>query len=486
MKNKAIIYSLASAVLLLTASLVDAEIKLPAVISSNMVLQRNAEVTLWGWADVDEEITVKPSWLGQAVKTRSNAEGKWSIALTTTGSKDAQSLSFAGTDSQLNLDNILFGEVWICSGQSNMEQPVKGFSAQPVYGSSQYITHSRNPNLRLFTVKRDVSTSAKEDLAQCVSWQEARPDAVANFSAAGYLFGKQLQEVLDVPVGLIFSTWGGSTVQAWMSSEAVSPYEEIHPEALDVNKEPQKFPTALFNAMMHPLIPYTIKGVVWYQGESNRHEPARYATLFPEMVKDWRTRWGQGDFPFYYVQVAPFPYGITRDAFDAPGNTAFLREVQLNCLDSIPNAAMAVTLDVGDENWIHPPKKKEVADRLLYCALNKTYGFKNIDSDGPVYQSHLVKDGKIELTFKHAENGLYAFDGLHDFEIAGEDRIFHPAQAEIVNRFTVVVESEAVPNPVAVRYGWKNWLNGSLFDANLLPASSFRTDDWDHAQRVNK
>lgn len=483
MKNTLKIVQLLLIVLLLQTSVAIAEIKLPAVISSNMVLQRNTEVSLWGWADVDEVITIKTSWQSKALKTQANERGKWSVKVLTTNSKETQSIELKSKSSQITLDNILFGEVWICSGQSNMEMPMKGFSAQPTYGSLQSIAKSQNQNIRLFTVKRNVSTNIKNDVDSCVIWQASSPEVVANFSAVAYFFGEQLQEVLDVPVGLIFTSWGGSSVQAWMSEEVVAKYEKNRPQKLDLKKSPQKFPTALYNAMIHPLIPFTIKGAIWYQGESNRHEPERYSTLFSEMVKDWRKRWELGDFPFYYVQVAPFPYGSNRNIYEAPGNSAFLREAQLNSLDIIPNSAMAVAMDLGDEDWIHPPRKKEVADRLLYCALSQTYGYTSIESKSPIYDSHTVKDGHIELKFKNAENGLYAYDGLHDFEIAGEDRLFYPAKAEIVNRFSVVVESDKVPNPVAVRYGWSNWTLGSLFGTNLLPVSSFRTDAWDDATR---
>jgi sialate O-acetylesterase len=237
--------------------------------------------------------------------------------------------------------------------------------------------------------------------------------------------------------------------------------------------------------MINPLIPYTIKGVLWYQGESNRKEPELYKKLFPTMVKDWRTRWAIGDFPFYYVQIAPFSYG-NNDAFQTVENTAFMREVQLQCLDLIPNSGIAITMDVGEENYIHPPKKKEVADRLLFNALNQTYGYKNIDNAAPIYESLAIKDQGIALLFKNAETGLYSYDTLNGFEIAGDDKVFHPANAKIMNKKNVFVSSDKVPNPVAVRYAWRNWVMGTLYDTNLLPASSFRTDTWNDATQIKK
>jgi sialate O-acetylesterase len=204
------------------------------------------------------------------------------------------------------------------------------------------------------------------------------------------------------------------------------------------------------------------------------------------MVKDWRTRWNIGDFPFYYVQIAPFYYRADSAAYETVQNTAFIREAQLQSMDLIPNSGIAITMDIGDKYSIHPPKKKEVADRLLFNALNQTYGFENLDHASPIYESMEPQDGGIVLSFKNAERGLYAFDELTGFEIAGSDKVFHPATARIVNSRNVFVISDKVPEPVAVRYGWSNWFIGTLFDTNLLPASSFRTDDWDDATRAEE
>jgi sialate O-acetylesterase len=214
-------------------------------------------------------------------------------------------------------------------------------------------------------------------------------------------------------------------------------------------------------------------------------EPEKYKDLFPAMVKDWRTRWGTGDFPFYFVQIAPYMYGNNMP-FQEVDNSAFMREAQLQCVDLIPNSGIAITLDIGDDYSIHPPKKKEVADRLLFNALNQTYGLTNIDGASPVYASQEVKDGAIILSFKNAETGLYQFDGLKNFEIAGENKVFYPAEAKIVNRDKVLVKSDRVSNPVAVRYAWRNWVTGTLYDNNMLPASSFRTDDWEDATRFEE
>jgi sialate O-acetylesterase len=363
-----------------------------------------------------------------------------------------------------------------------MQQSLKGYPGQPTFGSSMAIANAYNPNLRLFTVDRVGSKTPEKNVEKYSAWQQASPGNVANFSAVAYFFGQQLQEILDVPVGMIHTSWGGSTVQAWISKEVISSYQEVNLEEVDISERTNHIPTALYNAMIHPLILFRIKGALWYQGESNRMEPEAYKKLLPAMVKDWRTRWGIGDFPFYFVQIAPYWYNDL-DAFTTAGNSAFIREAQLLCADLIPNSGIAITMDIGDKFCIHPPKKKEVADRLLFNALTQTYGFETVDCRSPVYESLEVDDGKILLKFRNAETGLYAFEELSGFEIAGEDRVFYPASAKIVNRNEVLVESEKVTSPVAVRYAWSNWIMGTLYDTNLLPASSFRTDDWDDAAR---
>lgn len=249
----------------------------------------------------------------------------------------------------------------------------------------------------------------------------------------------------------------------------------------NTTKQVNQTPAYLFNAMIYPLIPYTVKGALWYQGESDREELRRYKEIFPAMVKDWRERWGIGDFPFYFVQIAPYEYGGDVNEFNNFKNSAFIREAQLQCQDLIPNSGIVVTMDIGDSDCIHPPLKNEVADRLLLNALHQTYGFTSLDDASPEYDSLAISTGSILLTFKNAEMGLYAYDKLEGFEIAGEDRVFYPADATIVERDKVKVKADEVPNPVAVRYAWRNWIKGTLYDTNLLPASSFRTDNWNDA-----
>lgn len=465
---------------------VDAKIKLPAIVSSNMVLQRNTAVKLWGWADANEKITITTSWLKKPIKIQADAEGNWFVDVQTTNSKDGQSIILKSATSKILLENILFGEVWLCSGQSNMEMPMKGYAGQPIFGSAEAVAKSNNLNLRLFSVTRTSgSKTPLKEVLKYSSWQQATPESVLKFSAVAYFYGQQLQEILDVPVGLILSAWGGSSVQTWMSNEGLSPHQKIDLADRDITVKPNIIPTALFNSMIHPLIPYTIKGALWYQGEANVEEAEKYKTLFPAMVEDWRKRWAIGNFPFYYVQIAPHTYSGNETVLNKK-NSAFIRETQLQCLDLIPNSGIAITMDIGAQNSIHPPKKKEVADRLLYNALNQTYDFKTINYAGPLFDSMDVKEAGLLLKFKNEENGVYSYNELEGFEIAGSDKVFYPANAKIIDRKKVLVSSDKVPTPVAVRYGWNNWVTGTLLNTNLLPASSFRTDNWTDATKIKK
>ena len=462
-----------------------AQIKLPAIVSSDMVLQRNTTVNLWGWASPSEKIAIKTSWTKNEINVTANSDGTWKVDVVTTNAKEPQTVNIKSKTSNIVLENILFGEVWLCSGQSNMQMPMKGFDGQPTFGSTQAIIRANNPHLRLFTVERNASKVALNELKKNNGWKIASPEAAANFSAVAYFFGSQLQEILDVPVGLIHTSWGGSSVEAWMSNESLNEFQTVDLENVDISVKPNIIPTVLYNAMIHPIISYTIKGALWYQGENNRGKPEEYKKLFPAMVKDWRAKWNMGDFPFYYTQIAPFNYGGNSE-YEVSKNSAFMREAQLDCLDLIANSGIVITLDLGDATSIHPPKKKEVADRLLMNALNQTYGMKAIKHLSPRYESQEIKENGLLLKFNNIELGLYAFDTIKDFEIAGEDKVFYPANAKIVDRKTILVTNEKVLNPVAVRYAWRNFVEASLFDNNLLPISSFRTDNWNDAKQSEK
>jgi sialate O-acetylesterase len=323
----------------------------------------------------------------------------------------------------------------------------------------------------LFTVKRAASLDPLDHVEG--QWAEATPLTVKDFSATAYFFGKKLNGLLNVPIGLIHSSWGGSSVEAWMDKESLSPYSTIEmPKQLPEERQNQT-PTLLYNAMITPLVGYGIKGAIWYQGESNRNRAKEYAQLFPTMIKTWRKKWQQGAFPFYFVQIAPYGYG--------DGNAGFVREAQLHSMKTVDNTGMAVTMDIGDCDYIHPREKKLVGDRLALWALAKDYGMEGIAYSGPVFKEiKEIKEGKVKLLFDYYENGLSSFGGpLSGFEIAGADKVFHPAEAKINGDKSLSVWSENVATPVAVRYAFKNCEAGSLFNTGGLPASSFRTDDWE-------
>jgi sialate O-acetylesterase len=445
-----------------------AKIVLPPILSSNMVLQQNSTVTIWGWADAGEKVSLTASWSSKTFKTKATEEGTWAIQIATTDSRSPKTINIKGKDHDITLSNILFGEVWLCSGQSNMRQSLKGYKGQPTFGGNMAIAKSRNYNLRLFTINESASLEPADTIGSHVGWAESSPSVSRDFSAVAYYFGQQLQEILDVPVGIILSSWGGSSVEAWISRDVLGEMNEVDLDHLELGNRNNQVPTALFNAMIHPITNYNIKGALWYQGESNRHNPDAYTRLFPAMVKDWRQRWQLGNFPFYYVQIAPFGYNDT--------NSAFIREAQQKCLDLIPESGMAVTLDLGEEACIHPARKKEVADRLLFLALNNTYDMPQVDCYGPIYFDAQVSNAKVVLSFSHAEMGLYARQKeLNGFELCGEDGEYMPASARIINRTQVEVWNDSIPHPAGVRYGWSNWPEPSLFDTNLLPAPSFRT-----------
>ena len=458
-------------ILTLSLSLVaQAKIRLPSLIGPNMVLQQKIQAPLWGWARAGSAVNVITSWDRKVYTTKAGTDGTWRVSVATPVAGGPYTLTFSDGES-LRINNVLVGEVWVCSGQSNMGMPMRGFNSQPILNGNALIAASENPSLRLFDVSQAATITPQTDCKG--QWKPATPATVREFSAIAYQFGQQLQQQLRVPVGLILSAVGGTRIESWMSQPSLRPFPEVSvPASLDTVKAPHKESTTLFNGMIAPLVGYGIRGFIWYQGESNRHEPALYGKLFPAMVSDWRQRWKQIDFPFYYVQIAP--YGSVDKTRSGPK----LREAQLNAMALIPNSGMASTMDVGMEKYIHFMDKTAPARRLLYWALAKTYGIDGIAYCGPVFKNMTVDGAKATLTFDHAEYGLTAFGKpLTLFEVAGADKVFHPASASIKSG-KIEVESEQVPAPVAVRYAFKEFVVGDLFNNGGLPASSFRTDDW--------
>ena len=452
--------------------------RLASLFTDNMVLQQQSKVPVWGWATPNKNISVVSSWDKTTVSTKADANGNWKIYINTPAAGGPY-LLVASDGKDVSLKNIMIGEVWLCSGQSNMEMPMKGFKGQPIVGSNEAILKATNKNLRIYTVPR-ASAAKPQDTSKKFEWKEATPESISNFSATAYFFGKELHELLNVPIGLINVSYGGSPAESWMDAATLAAFPDIKiPAVNDSIKSPNRTPTTLYNAMLHPVIGYGIKGMIWYQGESNYDRPDQYENLFPAMVRQWRTQWNAGDLPFYFAQIAPYNYAQL-PPYNTGGkyNSAYLRDAQRKSVAKIPNSAMAVLMDIGEEKNIHPAAKKQVGERLALLALAKTYGLKGFGYESPAYDSLLIANGIAEVKFKNADNWLTSYSKeLNLFEIAGKDKIFYPAKA-VIYRSSVMVSSPQVKEPVAVRYAFKDFVVGELFSTEGLPVSSFRTDNW--------
>jgi sialate O-acetylesterase len=443
------------------------KIKLPPLITDHMVLQQQSNVAFWGWASKSSNVIITTSWNKKTYKMKADATGAWRIKIVTPVAGGPYTITISDGTS-LTIKDILIGEVWLCSGQSNMEMPVKGFKNQPILNSNDLLMEANNPTIRIIRFERAASMKP-EDTAVNTGWQITSAESVKEFSAVGYQFAKLLQQRLKVPVGIIGTYWGGTKVEAWMSKESLESFAGVKIPA-DTTGSNKNTPTVLYNAMLHPLIGYGMKGVLWYQGEQNRSNPEIYDQLLTAMVKDWRARWQIGEWPFYYVQIAPYRYN------DKIGPSAPLREAQERAMDLIPNCGMVVSMDVGEEKTIHPSDKTTIAKRLLYWALANTYGYKGLPYASPSFQSMQVNHDTVTVRFKNALNGLNSNGKLiAAFELAGEDKKFYPATAWITGE-GVRLKSENVKQPVAVRYAYKDWVIGDVYNTEGLPLMPFRTD----------
>ena len=456
------------------ATTINAKVVLPKIFASGMVMQQQTDANLWGEAKADATVKIATSWNKKTVSVKAGNDGKWTAKIQTPAAGGPYSITFNDGEKTV-IDNILVGELWICSGQSNMEMPMKGFKNQPVENAVEDILHSGDSKMRLFTVKR---TSLFQPATDVVGeWKEASPEAVRNFSATAYYFGRELRRMLNVPVGLIVTSWGGSSCEAWMNRNWLKAFPQIElPASQETIKSKNRTATVLYNGMLHPLVGISMRGVIWYQGEENVSRSGYYADLFSRMIKGWREEWKEGDFPFYYCQIAPYDYNIIGWG---QYNSAFLREQQAKAEKMNKNVGMACLMDAGLEYGIHPRKKQLAGLRLALLALDKTYGIKGITSETARYKDVEFKGDTAVITFERAGMWVYGKDGLKSdlFEVAGEDRVFHPAKAWI-ERSKLYVKCDEVKKPVAVRYAFKDWADGDLF-CDGLPVSSFRTDNWD-------
>jgi sialate O-acetylesterase len=505
---------LVSCFFVMFAVAISAEVKPSALFSDHMVLQSGKSVPVWGKADPGE--AVKVTLNGQTRSTTAGADGKWMLHLRKLKAGGPYEMQIQGKNS-LTIKDVLIGEVWLGSGQSNMAFTVSKKAAYyaGMLDEEKEIAAANYPKIRMFTVKEKKSYTPLDDAIG--EWKICSPETVPGFSAVGYLFARDLQQKLNVPVGILTVAYGASTAEAWVPREGVAAdpqmkpmldrfdalenFYKAHPgvPAADAPPAPQTIngrssarpgpmrdpvedqhePTVLFNGMLHTVIPYAIRGAIWYQGESivgNKAGVLLYPHVMETLVKQWRQLWGEGDFPFYAVQLP---------ALKNVSNNPMVREGQAQIL-SLPNSGLAVTIDVGDPDNVHPKNKAPVGERLTLIALANVYG-KKLEFSGPRYSSMKVEGSAIRLEFTHLGGGLVAKSGpLMWFQIAGADQQFVDAEATIVGN-SVVVKSSKVAAPVAVRYAWDNYPIGcNLYNAAGLPAAPFRTDNWDALAKISQ
>ncbi|QKJ64486.1 sialate O-acetylesterase [Flavobacterium sp. M31R6] len=456
MKNSIIVFVL----FLILSNAAFANVTLPNVFSDNMILQRNTEVTIWGWANPQEEVVITPSWNNETYKIKASNQAKWEIAIPTPKEGGPYTITIKGYN-EIVLKNILIGEVWICSGQSNMEMN----ASWGIENGDEAVKNATNPNIRLFLVPKLTATTPQNNISG--TWTECSPETMKYFSAVGYFFGKRLQEELkNVPIGLISSNWGGTPAEIWMPEEVIQ-NDAVLLESAKTRKEeiygPNQ-PARAFNAMIYPLTKFKIAGSLWYQGESNVGSTVYDKTL-SALITSWRKLWGY-DFPFYFVQIAPYKYG--EDHFGG----AIIRDAQRKVLKEVSNTGMVMTSDISPVEEIHPKDKKSVGIRLANLALANTYKTNTSLVNGPLYKGIAINKNKVTVIFDFAE-GLYFKDKKADlFEVAGADNMFYKATAVIKNN-AIVLQSDKVKLPVKVRYSWKNTDQSTLFNKANLPASSF-------------
>ena len=448
-----------------------ADVTLPHVIGSRMVVQRDMPAPIWGWADPDEEISVE--FAGHKANARAGADGKWMVRLPAMAAGGPHTMTIQGKNT-VELSDVLIGEVWLCSGQSNMEMPMKkgemGDWNLGVLNDEQEVAAANYPQIRLFYVPKKPGESPQSDVE--AEWLRCEPEVAAGFSAVAYFYGRELHRELGVPVGLINASWGGSPILPWTPQESIAQYPAVKNHSSN-NESSCTF----YNGMIHPLVPLAIRGAIWYQGETDCYlrDGMLYLDKMKALIGGWRKAWEQGDFPFYYVQLESFTFGDDFDALTLPE----FRDVQRRAL-CVPETGMIVTTDIsdiGEPNAIHPRNKQDVGKRLALWALAKTYGRSEPIYSGPLYQSMAVEGDRVRIRFDHVGGGLASRDGglLTWFEIAGTDKKYVQAEAKIDGE-TVVVRSDAVAEPVVVRFGWGDEANPNLMNKEGLPASPFRTE----------
>lgn len=458
-----------------------AKVRPSAMIGDNMVLQQKAHARIFGEADPGSTVVVTPSWNNMPYTTTTDRTGKWCLAIDTPeGSFDKHSITISDGE-PLTVNNVLVGEVWLASGQSNMQMPLKGFPGCCTEGGYDEIASARDEadKIRFFTVPLTQSYTPVDTVN--ASWAVPSPETAPEFSALAWHLAKRMSDVLDVPVGIVSAAYGGAKVESWTPRELLETYPDVSLDPKDI--EPMVHylrPMLMYNAMFVPIKDYTYKGILWYQGCSNVSTYQTYAERLEAMVKHWRDEIAIGDIPFYCVEIAPYEYGDPSEKGKAP----LLREAQRKAVERIPNSGIICTNDLVkpyERFNIHPSDKAAAGKRLCDLVLNKTYDKKQFPVDSPRYKSHRFKDGAAWVAIDSPCDGICRNYDIHGFEIAGPDKIFHPADSVWLHWQTneMVISSKAVPQPVAVRYGWRDFLPGNLHAGNYLPLIPFRTDDWE-------
>ena len=453
------------------------KVRLPAVVGDNMVLQQQCAANLWGWTDPGKTVTVTPSWDQKSYSAKADAEGNWLVKVNTPEAGGPYTIRISDGE-PLTLENVLIGEVWICSGQSNMEMPVKGYPGQPSDQGLTSILESGKYSNRIRFITAPKRPSDKPETDMKAQWMAASPAATPECSATAYFFAKNLTDILGVPVGIVTPNWGGSRIESWMDMKTASSVEGLDIAALtNPSRSANQRIAQLYNGLLWPVKNFTAKGFLWYQGESNRGNYKQYPALMSAMVNLWRQIWQAPEMPFYYVQIAPYCY---------EGNNgisgSLLIEAQLKALKMIPHSGMIPTSDIGNETCIHPAQKDIVGFRLANLALADTYGFTSVPATGPIMKEVTFENGKAIVSFDYAPNGLSPINReIGGFELAGADRVFHPATGKVSkSRKSIEVSCSEVPEPVAVRYAFRNYMEGLTLENNYgLPAFPFRSDTWD-------
>ncbi|MGM9701207.1 MAG: sialate O-acetylesterase [Prevotella sp.] len=460
----------------------ESKVRLSHLVGDNMVLQQKSEARLWGWDDPGKEIKVTVSWAKTVYKTTADKDGKWLVSVATpAASYTPLSITFDDGE-KTTISNILSGEVWVCAGQSNMEMPMAGYDNCPTEGYNAEMVNARQyQGIHFCTLPMSRSAKPKDD-ANC-KWRVVAPNTIGMLSAVGYFFAQNVNRALDIPVGLIVAVKGGSRVEAWLDYDNLRAHTD---EPLDEPGMKQrygynwKWPLVWGNATFHPILNYTVKGILYYQGCSNvEMNTEHYAERLKLLVEQWRRDFGLGEIPFYITQITPYVYANNPDS-DLRGR---LVEQQMKAAKTIPNAGIVCTQDLvypWEDKQIHPAQKRQVGDRLAYQALNKQYGLTSIQCESPAYERLTISNDTCYIQLRNMYKGFSLLPNceLKGFEVAGEDRVFHPATAHAKGKNIVWMTCPEVKKPVAVRYCFRNWQTGNVYNTAMLPLSPFRTDDW--------